>query len=76
MTAPTPRPVDTPPASDPRPDSRPDEAAGGKAHWDALTIEKVATGGLTWQEVRDGYQSGNDPALRTVEPLPKRPVTP
>lgn len=70
MTAPTPRAVDTPPASDPRPGTRPAEAAGGKAHWDALTTEKVAVGGLTWQDARDGYQPGDDPVLRTVEPLP------
>ena len=72
MTAPTPRPVATPPASDPRPTSRPTEVAGGKAHWDALTVEAVATGGLTWQEARDGYQPANDPSLRDPEPLPKR----
>lgn len=70
MTAPTPRAVDTAPSSDPRPTTRPTEAAGGKAHWDALTTEKVAVGGLTWQQARDGYQSENDPVLRTTEPLP------
>lgn len=68
MTAP--RPVDQAPASDPRPGTRPAEAAGGKAHWDALTTEKVAVGGYTWQEIRDGYQSDDDPVLRGVEPLP------
>lgn len=74
MTAPTPRAVATPPANDPRPDSRPDEVAGGKAHWDALTTEAVATGGLTWQEVRDGYDPREDPIVRTEELLPAPPA--
>lgn len=79
MTAPadpTPRPVATPPASDPRPADRPTEVAGGKAHWDALTTEALATGGLHWTEVRDGYTGENDPVIREAELLPAPPPPP
>lgn len=61
MTAPTPV------QPDPRPASRPADPAGGKAHWDALTTEAVATGGYTWQQVRDGYTRPN---IREAELLP------
>lgn len=52
---------------DPRPASRPAEPAGGKAHWDALTTEAVATGGFKWQQLRDGYERPN---VREAELLP------
>ncbi len=73
MTAPTPRPVTTAPAADPRPASRPSTVAGGKAHWDALTTEAVATGGIPWQDLRDGYDRPN---VREGELLPQPPTTP
>lgn len=76
MTAPTPRPVREAPQSDPRPATRPAQVAGGKAHWDALTTEEIAAGGLTWKQVRDGYQPGDDPVLRAVEPLPGSATVP
>lgn len=67
MTAPTPRAVTAPPAEDPRPASRPTTVAGGKAHWDALTTEAIATGGIPWQNLRDGYDPRN---VRKAELLP------
>lgn len=73
MTAPTPRPVTEAPASDPRPDSRPASVAGGKAHWDALTTEAVATGGIPWTELRDGATIST---VREAELLPKPPTPP
>lgn len=57
----------TPVQPDPRPASRPAEPAGGKAHWDALTTEAVATGGIAWQDLRDGYERPN---VREAELLP------
>lgn len=59
MTAPTP--------VNPELRDRPDPA-GGKAHWDALTTEAVATGGFSWQELRDGYERPN---VREAELLPR-----
>lgn len=73
MTAPTPRAATAPPAADPRPASRPTSVAGGKAHWDALTQEAVADGGIPWQELRDGSTT---PVVREAELLPKPPAAP
>jgi hypothetical protein len=76
----TPRPVTTAPDSDPRPTGnavspRPATVAGGKAHWDALTTEAIATGGLTWQQVAHGFDPVNDVrSIRTMENLPVRDV--
>lgn len=60
MTAPLVQP-------DPRPASRPADPAGGKAHWDALTTPAVATGGIPWQDIRDGAVV---PVIRQAELLP------
>lgn len=69
----TPRPVTTAPDSDPRAASRPATVAGGKAHWDALTIEALATGGLTAAQVATGYDPTLDPH-RAAESLPNNGV--
>ncbi len=66
----SPRPVATPPSTDPRPSARPATVAGGKAHWDALTTEAIATGGLTAQQVANGYDPSKDPVVSTMEQLP------
>lgn len=79
MTAPiTPRPVTEAPAADPRPTGngvspRPATVAGGKAHWDALTVEAQATGGLTPAQQAHGFDPVNDVRnIRTMEQLPVR----
>lgn len=57
----------TPVQPDPRPASRPAEPAGGPANWEALTPSEVATGGYTWQQLRDGAVR---PLIRQAELLP------
>lgn len=61
MTAPTPV------QPDPRPASRPADPAGGPAHWEALTPSALATGGIPWQDLRDGAVRKN---IREAELLP------
>lgn len=51
---------------DPRPSSRP-EPAGGPAHWQALTPSDLATGGIKWQDLRDGLVRKQ---IRNAELLP------
>jgi hypothetical protein len=67
----SPRPVTQAPDSDPRPGSRPATVAGGKAHWDALTTEALATGGLTTAQQANGFNRDTDSvSLGTIESLP------